>query len=295
MIEIAVFTLLLLTGYALRVFIEVVMRKQEFCGKTTDLLTRIVYYILIPLAFFTTFARRGLLYLDIYIALYFALFTLVIYGITYRFYSGSERYVFFLLSAFPNSVFLGFPVCYALFGNVDIAAVFGTLTIALGIAIPDALVGRRTLVKALLSSTAILGFTLGVIAHYVFKPLAVKAHSLLWWSAPLLSYVATFTMGLSIPVKFNEFSKYARFLVAVGIVRFVIAPLLTVPVSTLVGFSRESALQLAVVSMMPPAVMNVLVARKYNWSPQLTAVGTVLLTVFFLAVVFPTLVLAIIA
>lgn len=282
--------MLVSAGYTLRVFMETVMKKHEMYTKITGLFTGVIYYFLIPLAFFTTFAKRGLIYFDAYIILYFALFTLVIYGIAYKLYGSSERYVFFLLSAFPNSVFLGFPVCYALFGNVDIAAVFGTLTVALSVAIPDALNEKKAVFKAIVSSTAVLGSTLGIIIHYVFKSLAVIAHNLFWWSAPLLSYVATFTMGLSIPLKFNEFSKYARFFIAVGIARFVIAPLLAIFVSTLAELSRESTLQLAVVSMMPPAVMNVLVARKYNWNPQLAAVSTALLTVFFLAIVLPILI-----
>lgn len=289
MIEIALFAGLVVAGYATRAVLELFMGKGEFCERVAGLLTRLVYYVLIPLAFTTTFARRGLMNLDAPVLLYYLVLIAAAYFVVRELYGGSERLVAFLLSAFPNSVFLGFPVCYALFGNIDVAAVFGTLTVALNVAVPDIMVKGKAPIRAVLTSTAFLGFATGVLLHYALPPFALQLHRSLWWNTLALSYIATYTMGLRIPPVVRGFKTYARLLGVVGVIRFLLAPLLSLPISVLTGFGRGELLQLAVVSATPPAVMNVLIAEKYGLNSQRAAVVTAALTALFLGIVFPVL------
>lgn len=287
MIEIAVFASLVIAGYATRAFIEVVLDRTEVCEKLATTLSRVIYYILIPIAFATTFSRRGLLNLDAPVLAYYAILIATARLIAERLYKGQEKIVAFFLSAFPNSVFLGFPICYALFGNIDVAAVFGTLTLALNVAIPDVIIKGRAPLKAVATSTAFLGFATGVVLHYAMNPMAKLVHQNLWWSTLLLSYLATYTMGLRIPLSMRGLKSHRELLITVGVTRFLIAPLITIPISTIAGFSKEELLQLLVVSSTPPAVMNVLIAEKYRLNSQIAAVVTAVLTITFLAIVFP--------
>lgn len=296
LVEVALFVGLVGAGYLVRVFLEHVLGLCELCERIASALTWVVYYVLIPVAFTATFARRGLLVLDAYVLVYYALLVLLVHFITGRLYQGSERLVAFVLSAFPNSVFLGFPVCYVLFGNIDVASVFGTLTVALNVTIPGVLVGGRGLGEAmlsLLSSTAFIGFATGTVLYYVLGPGSRLVYDNLWWSTLALSYTATFTMGLRIPPRLHGFRRHANLLATVGLARFVISPLLPIPISLLAGFTRESLLQLAVVSATPPAVLNVLIAQKYGLNSQVAAVLTAVLTAVFLVIVFPVLALVV--
>jgi len=294
--QIALFAGLVAAGYVTRVILELVAKNAGVYSVLVKVLTNAVYYALIPLSFFATFLKRGLLSVDAVIAAYFVAFMLSAYAASTRLFSGVERYSILLLSAFPNSVFLGFPVCQVLFGNVKIAALFGTVTVALNVIVPDLIKAGRPslgLAKSLATSTALLGFAAGTLAHYALEPsVAAGVHEYLAWSTPALSYTATFVMGMRIPVKPSGFRRHARLVGFVALARFAAAPLASLAFSLPAGFSREDALQLLVVSMMPPAVMNTLVAQKHNWNPELVALATAVLTVAFL-LAFPILYLAV--
>ncbi|MEM4976932.1 MAG: hypothetical protein QXT64_06395, partial [Desulfurococcaceae archaeon] len=51
--------------------------------------------------------------------------------------------------------------------------------------------------------------------------------------------------------------------------------------------------EFVVISLMPPAVLNALIAEKYGWNSQLVALTIALLTVFFLVLIFPVLIVAV--
>ncbi|MEM4488918.1 MAG: transporter, partial [Desulfurococcaceae archaeon] len=132
--RIVVFTLVLLAGYATRVLLEVVLKSSLYYRLLVSILVKLVYYVLIPLAFTAIFSARGLMLSDIYVFLYFVLFMVAAYFSVKRI--KREHYMsLFLTSSFPNSVFLGFPVCEVLFGRVHIAALFGVATIVLNVVV----------------------------------------------------------------------------------------------------------------------------------------------------------------
>ncbi|MEM3913670.1 MAG: hypothetical protein QXT75_07215, partial [Desulfurococcaceae archaeon] len=104
--RIAIFTLVLLAGYAKRVLLEVVLKSSLYYRLLVSILVKLVYYVLIPLAFTAIFSARGLMLSDIYVFLYFVLFMVAAYFSVKRI--KREHYMsLFLTSSFPNSVFLG--------------------------------------------------------------------------------------------------------------------------------------------------------------------------------------------
>ncbi|MEM0506152.1 MAG: AEC family transporter, partial [Thermosphaera sp.] len=64
-----------------------------------------------------------------------------------------------------------------------------------------------------------------------------------------------------------------------AIYRFLLSPLVTGVFAFIVGLSTNDAIQLTIVSAMPPAVMNTIMASKYGWRPDIVAYVTFILTI----------------
>lgn len=57
----------------------------------------------------------------------------------------------------------------------------------------------RVLARSIFTSIALLGFSAGITGHYLVSEAARSSlYTILAWSPRLLSYIATFTMGLRI-------------------------------------------------------------------------------------------------
>lgn len=290
---ITVFAVLMLTGYLLRFILEIVFKANKLYDIVVKILINTLYYFFIPLSLFIVFSNRGFLVIDLFITMYFTVFIITIYYVSRGFFTNETRYAVFILSTYPNSVFLGFPISYILFGNVKIAALLGALTVALNIIVPDLIALRKVSLKSLFTSTAVIGFIVGVVAYYLIPLVAIyTTQSYLWWAVPLMSYLAILVMGLRIPLKLNNnFYNYIKPIVFTSIVRFVFSPLLSLLLSTLFNFVEEDLWQLVVISMMPPAVLNIVIAQKYSWNPQLVALVIAVLTIIFLTIILPILII----
>ena len=288
--EVYLFLLIMVAGFATRVFLEVLLKKSTIFEKLVVVLVRLVYYVLIPLSFFTVFLNRGVWVFDAYVLAYFLVFTTLAYVSISKTYKSADPSIIFL-SVFPNSVFLGFPVVYALLGRVNIAAVFGVVTVVLNTLIPE-VIGRDALsaLRSLLTSTAFIGFLTGCLGHYVLGESAGSINQLLAWSSPLLSYTATYTMGLRIPTRLGGITRLKRELLTTGLYRFIIAPILAYIFASLLGFSKLDKYELIVVSMTPPAFMNIVIAEKYKWESQSAALIIAVLTVFYILAISPVLI-----
>jgi predicted permease len=288
--EVYLFLLIMGAGYATRVFLEVLLKKFTIFEKLVVVLVRLVYYVLVPLSFFTVFLNRGVWFFDAYVLAYYLAFTTLAYVSISKTYKYADPSIIFL-SVFPNSVFLGFPVVYALLGRVNIAAVFGVVTVVLNTLIPE-VIGRdaSSALRSLLTSTAFIGFLTGCLGHYVLGESAGSINQLLAWSSPLLSYTATYTMGLRIPTRLGDIKRLKRELLTTGLYRFIIAPILAYIFASLLGFSKLDEYELVVVSMTPPAVMNIVIAEKYKWESQRAALIIAVLTVFYILAISPVLI-----
>uniref|UniRef100_A0A7C4HFK4 Uncharacterized protein n=1 Tax=Staphylothermus marinus TaxID=2280 RepID=A0A7C4HFK4_STAMA len=291
MIELIVFTILILLGYLTRIILVKYFSLSNFYEILLRKLVFTIYNILAPLSLFIVFSSRGLLRIDLIILINFLLFMFITYYLTTLVCSNDIKNVVFIQSTFPNSVFLGFPISLLLFGNIRIAALIGALTVALNFIVPDLIVLKKLSTKSFLQLTPLYGFTTGLIFHYTLSnEITSIFRTYLWWTTPLLSYIAVYTMGMRIPLRIeSSFIEYIRIILFTGFARYVLAPLLSFLTSLLAGFDSEDSLQLIVVSMMPPAVLNIVVAQKYNWDSQLVALTVSLLTIIFLTIVLPIL------
>lgn len=281
------FAVLIIAGYTVRIALEKGLGMRSLYDKLVSILVKIVYYILIPLAFTSIFLDRGLTRLDLYVFIYFIVFIVILYVTTKNTKSIKDKMALFLLSSFPNSVFLGFPVVLALIGRIYIAAIFGVITIVLNVVVPDFISARRISLKPVLASTGFLGFLLGVLGHYTIGPYARIIHSYIYWSSSLLSYTATFTMGMRIPLSISISTELKNAMIHTCTYRFIVAPLLACIFSHIFGIVGWDRAELIIVSSMPPAVMNALVAEKYKWNSQLVALVITFITIVFLLLIFP--------
>lgn len=288
------FIALMLTGYLIQIIIKIVFETHRLYDIVVKILVNTLYYFLIPATLFVVFSNRGFLNIDLFITLYFTLFMVTVYYVSKKLFINETHYVVFMLSTFPNSVFLGFPVSYILFGNIRIASMMGALTVAFNIIVPDLLVRRKISLKSILSSLSIHGFLIGVFLHYISPNEITRFITTpLWWITPLTTYLAVLTMGLRIPMKITGISQYVKPVLFITIARFIYAPLLSILITGPIGFNTEDVFQLMVISMMPPAVLNIVIAQKYNWNSPLTAFTIAFLTIMFLIIILPLLIILI--
>ncbi|MCY0868150.1 MAG: transporter [Desulfurococcus sp.] len=281
--EITVLMLLIVAGLLVRVFFNSVLKRASLFERGLKLAVNTVYYLLIPLAFIKIYIDRGVAASDAWISLSILLLVFTVAFTLKLITAGRPREYYralFLVSAFPNSVFLGFPVSMALFGVVDVAATYGVVTLVLNVVVPDAMSMGRVSLRRVLLMPALLGFTLGLISHYTLPAwLSQRVSSLLWWAPRLLSYVATAVLGARLPLRLSVLHEEWGFIAVASLYRFLIAPLLSLIVVSATRVDWFYGVQLIVVSAMPPAVMNTLIAERYGWLPELVASTTFILTI----------------
>ncbi len=284
--EVVLLVTLIMVGFVAQVVFKRILNLAEEFEKVVKKLVNTVYYVLIPLAFVKTYVERGLAVTDVWIALSFLLFMTLAFASVKRI-AGKRKggYVeaLVLTSIFPNSVFLGFPVSMALFNTIRVASMMGLVTLTLNVALPDFMALKKFSIRKILTLPAIVGFVVGVIGHYFASEIIPHVSSILWWAPPLLSYSAIFTLGARLPLSLKVLKSNIYFILTAGIYRFIVAPLVSYATVLAVGIDWFDGLQLIVVSMMPPAVMNTLMAQKHGWKPELVAGATVTLTFAFLA------------
>ncbi len=284
--EVLLLIVLIVVGLVVQVVFKRVLNLGEMFEKVVKKLVDIVYYVLIPLVFVKTYMERGLAVADVWVALSFLLFVVLAFVSLKRFFGkhrGGYVEALFLTSVFPNSVFLGFPVSMALFNTVKVASMMGLVVLVLNVTVSDFMALKRFSIRKILTLPAIVGFVVGVAGHHFVPEMVPLVSSILWWASPLLSYLAIFALGARLPLSLDVLKSSMSFILVAGIYRFVVAPLVSYATVLAVGMDWFDGLQLIVVSMMPPAVMNTLMAQRYKWKPELVAGATVTLTFAFLA------------
>lgn len=98
------------------------------------------------------------------------------------------------------------------------------MTITLNVFVPEVTLVRKNPIKTLLTSAAFLGFLIGVIGQYTLGCTARLVYDIISWSPILLSYTATYTMGLRVTTKLSVLNVSRRTIVTVGAYRFAVAP-----------------------------------------------------------------------
>jgi predicted permease len=274
--------LLIGIGVLVQVFFKRILGLDELFERILKKLVDFIYYLLIPLAFIKTYTERGVMANDLWLMASFIIF-LVISMASLRLIAGhwSKDYYSALLitSIFPNAVFLGFPVSLALFGSIHVASIYGLVTLVLNVVVPDIIaLGKASLIR-LIEMPALLGFIIGLTGHYLFpKELAEAIVNTLWWAPYALSYTATMILGARLPLRVDVLRGNIKFIALTSIYRFMVAPLVTCIVLLIPSVDWSIVAQAIIVSMMPPAVLNTLIASKYGWVPELVASTTFILT-----------------
>lgn len=289
--EIAILNALILGGFAAKVVAKSVLHIGDAFEKFVKLLANITYYLLIPLAFFYTYSTRRLEAGDALTVLYFLLFMALMLFLLVKRGSRSNdsgfRLALFLASTFPNAVFLGFPISLSIFGTIRVAAIFGLATLALNILVPDFLSLRRISWRRAAGIPALYGFIAGVLVNSSGDPNLIKAVSVLSPVPMILSYTATFLLGIRLSPSITTTRESVRFMLITSAIRFALAPFLAYVYSLALSIDRDTMLQLVVISSMPPAVLNTLVAERYGWRPELVSTATFIITLFYTLALYP--------
>lgn len=283
--RIVVFIALIAAGFSL----QSLSRRLGFGNLYTRAVNKafdLVYYILIPLAFIKTYAERLLSINDLCIVASVLTLVASIYlsmKILVRESDDKLWNSLFITSCFPNAIFLGFPLSMLFFGSIRVASTYGLAMLILNILLPDFIAIKKINWRRLFTLPALIGFITGVSAKLILDDNANIVVNVLNWSPMLLSYTATFLLGCRLPLKITNIPRKTRFIAISGVYRFVFAPLISMIVALIFRIDFETAKQITLVSSMPPAVLNTLVAHRYGWFDELVAYSTVVLTFISLA------------
>ncbi|MEM4960980.1 MAG: AEC family transporter [Desulfurococcaceae archaeon] len=283
--RIIVFIMLIATGFLLQILSKK-LRIERIFSRVINSAFNFVYYVLIPLAFIKTYAERMLSINDLCIVASVLVMVFSIYLSMKIAVRGLDEKLWnslFITSCFPNAIFLGFPISLIFFGSINVASTYGLVMLILNILVPDFIAIKKIDWKRVLKLPALLGFIIGVSTRLIMKSNVFMIVNTLSWSPTLLSYTATILLGCRLPLKTINLPNKTRFIIIAGIYRFLFAPLISLIVALIFEIDYEVAKQIILVSSMPPAVLNTLVAHRYGWFDELVAYSTVILTFISLA------------
>ena len=247
-----------------------------------DGFTKILYYGLLPLLFFNIFYSRGLDIADLKISIIVSLYVFLSIGLlwsTSRKLDPGLRKSLVTSSIFSNAIFLGFPILYFLYNDITYASLYSLVLLSYNIAIGGLLGAEKNIVKSIAKIPLIYGFTAGVLAHY-YVP---------WIGDPLVAHIAEpvsklttygsiIIVGFSIPLTTHVIRKYWKLILLQGFFRYTISPLIHYVLLLAFPIPVQGYYQLMVESMMPPGLINTVLARIHGWDHEYAASVTLVLT-----------------
>ena len=279
----------------LGVLSKILLDKYNCFNKFIEYLSKVVYYILLSAVFLDTFASRGLELADANVAITTLIYVVISIAIlvNLRFLRDPiSRRAVAITSTFQNSVFLGFPVLMIVYGDIGAAAMYGLMMFILQILISGLLaVAKQNLLKAILKIPVIYGFSIGVTMHYLFSDIYQWMAPILAPTHLMLSYGAVYVLGATIPLSIKPIAIHKIEALIIGLWRFLISPIIHYILITILELPPLYEAQIMVLSIMPPAVMNTVIARIYNWKPEMVASTTMLHTFIGLLIIGTLLIL----
>jgi predicted permease len=287
-------TIAILFGFiGLGVLSRIFLRHIKLFDKLVHYLGWLIYYIILPLVFIDIFALRGLELADLNITLtamiYIAISVLTLLKIP----CDSDkrlRNAVVITSIFQNNVFLGFPVLLLLFNNISAAAMYSLVVFILHILVAGLLsVSHENLLVSIGKIPIIYGFSIGVLVHYTvyneYLPIAPYMNPL----HSVLSYGAVYILGYTLPLTLGYVKTSVKASYIITIWRFLVSPIIHFALLTVFVLSELYWKEVMILSIMPPAVMNTVIARIYGWRPEFIASITFLLTLIsmiMIAIIF---------
>ena len=204
-----------------------------------------------------------------------------------------------LNSAFMNVAYLGLPLVHAMLGPEGLgpatlyAMAIGIPHLILGVALAASVGKRRVTLRFVLENVLVFPATIALIAALLF----VGFHAHLWdivrdtfdthLATPFFAMMLLF-VGYCMPLV--DPRKYASKLLMVGTLRFLVCPLVTLALISVIGLNLVTDLSpkpSLIQSMMPPAVFNIILAHNFKLDPKLYGAIVLYLTFFSLLVALP--------
>ncbi len=269
---------------------QYVFRGYSWFSRGVGFLSKFVYYVLVPVVFFDVFMVRGLGIADVGVLATTTLYVLVSVAVLLYLLRGRDssiRYGVVITSTFQNAVFLGFPVIMLIYGDLTPAAMYSLTLFIYHLLVAGLLAsGRSSITRSLLNLPILYGFLLGSIAHYTLPSSTISSlHFVLEPSHPLLSYTAVFVLGATIPFNIGLIHGYRWEVLLIGAWRFIASPIIHYAILLLLELPPLYEAEIMVLSVMPPAVMNTVLARIYGWKPELVAGATLVHTLISLFII----------
>ncbi len=286
-----------------------------WCRKTSLLdersskaLNQYVFYIAVPPLMFLSTARVDIVEIVNlpFLATYFAA-TVITMGITFlgrrwlNIQGTLDGTVISLIAGWGNTVYMGVPLFYFLFGDkgtlpVVIATLFTNMLFMFGLAFfanLEAQGGKRTSLITLfqnvfLKNPVMLAPVLGMLFSLFSIPLPVPLENLLDMIAPSAAPVALFALGLSLyglSLRGNMLQ-----LSWMGAMKLLVHPLVAFIIVTAVGLEPFWAASVVLMSALPTGAMVFVLAQQYDKRVDLASsaiLATTVLSIFTLALMLP--------
>ena len=273
----------------LGVFTKYLLGKYKLIDHIIQLFSEVIYYIILPLVFMDTFAKRGLELADLSILVvsftYVATSIVVLSFIPFK-KNGELKKAVLLMSTFQNNIFLGFPVLLLIYNDISAAAMYSLVIFILHISVAGLLAGGRENILYSVAKIPILyGFILGTLVHYTVYRQYILIAFILSPFHYILSYGAVYVLGYTLPLTLGHIKEYMGALYITSIWRLGVSPLIHYLLLLIVQVPLLYYKEIMILSFLPPAVMNTVVARIYGWKPEVVASITMILTLITLGII----------
>ncbi len=288
MLEITILFATIFTGYSVK-FLGERFNRSKLIEEPMNYLTKLIYYILLPVLFVAIFAERGLSLADFSISivsLLYVFISLIILWVMVREPDPRLKKAFVLTSIFQNTIYLGFPVVMVLYGNIKYAAMYALITMVLHLTVGGILGGSRNILKTILSIPVLYGFIFGNIIHYFFYELYFSLAVVKPFISVIVTYGSAFVMGYALPLDITGLTRYIKPIASISVYRITLSPLIHSVLMLWLNLPIEAFYQILVEAFMPPALTNIIIARIYQWNQELVSTATLVSTFISLAVVF---------
>ena len=205
-----------------------------------------------------------------------------------RVFNLKDKGVFILLISFPNSGFLGLPICYVLFGDLGLyyASVYVLIctiihySIGLFFSLEEEFRDVKYALRGVGRFPVVYSMSIVLLLIILDLDLPSMILNLLNYLGEATSFSALFYIGMSLELYKEKSKKKLIFNTAyVGLFRFLILPLVMFLLCLYFKIKPEI---LVLESMMPPAIANTVLAAHYSLNKELSANVTTILTVLFI-------------
>jgi hypothetical protein len=281
--EILILAVLGISGYMVRI-----MLGSKIGRKSSEYL----YKFLLPVMIFNIFMNRGVGKEDIGVAFvaitYLLLTTILLYFIT-RKLSYEERGAVILSGVFMNSGFLAFPILTVLYGDIKPAIIYSSINLTIQL-ITASVIGRgdlRTTLYNVIKTYQIYFIFLGIGANLtaIKQQLPTSLLLVLNIITSLTIYGSMFVVGASLPSPQEFKSMINKSVILVILTRLAISPAINLLLAFLLIDDPFIIKSIILISLMPPAVINTVLAHIHGFNSEEVAYVTFILTPISLAAV----------